>query len=63
MDNVQLIELTQEEMLEVDGGQANGVTCALAGGVLVFTAATGAWPAAIMAGVYLYTNRGECLSL
>jgi hypothetical protein len=63
MENLQLTELTEEEMIAVDGGQANDLTCAVVGGVFVFTAATGNVVGAIMAGVYLYTNRAQCLSL
>lgn len=63
MENVQLTELTQEEMLEVDGGQANDLTCTVVGGVFAFTVLTGNVVGAIMSGVYLYTNRQQCLSL
>lgn len=63
MNNLQLTELTEEEMIAVDGGQANGALCAIVGGVFVFTVLTGNVVGAIMSGVYLVTNRDQCLSL
>jgi len=63
MNNLQLTELTEEEMVSVDGGQVDGLACAGAGFLLVAGFGTGNLFAGGGALLFLYVNRDKCLSL